>query len=581
MKVITKILIVSMLICNVSYAQNFTKLSTNLNDYWYPSSDWADMDNDGDLDLVISGAIDTNASEFADTSSIDLYENVNGTLTRIEQPNLYGLHLGSVKFIDIDNDGDQDLVTCGQNYNNITNYFLTVYENNDGIYSVIQQLDGVIYSSMDLGDYDNDGDLDLLITGVGSNGLITTIYNNTNGTFSDASANLPGVQNGNAVFADIDTDGDLDVIINGYDTNYDNFGGLYTNENGLFSLGSLPFTSANSWIVMGDYDNDGDLDLAYTGYNDDYDNVTKIYNNNGVGTFTDSGIALEGVSNGSGNNPIVWGDYDNDGDLDLVFAGTDNNYDDKVYLYVNNGAAFNLASEGLLNLGSYANLSFSDFDADADLDFLISGGSDAENYVGRTHFYENTIAMSNAKPNAPNNLVSQINQDNSITFTWGSATDDLTPSEGLYYFLTVGTTENGSEIASYKVQGNSWTLKNLGSTNYYWTLSAVDTCFMLSDKATNNTLSIENVSRSDIFNIYPNPSTDKQITLVYDVNTLSSENNDVSIYSITGQKVFQTTLSSNQGFRNKSIDLSSLSNGIYMLQFTSGEFTTNKKIILK
>ena len=570
-----------MLICNVTYAQNFTQLNTDLKDYWYPSSDWADMDNDGDLDLVISGAIDTNASEFADTSSIDLYENVNGTLTRIEQPNLYGLHLGSVKFIDIDNDGDQDLVTSGQNYNNITNYFLTVYENNDGIYSVIQQLDGIIYSSMDLGDYDNDGDLDLLITGIGDNGRITTIYNNTNCTFSDASTNLPGVQNGNAVFADIDTDGDLDVIINGYDsTDGYNFGALYTNENGLFSLGSLPFTSAESWIAMGDYDNDGDLDLAYTGYNDDYDYVTKIYNNDGIGAFTDSGIALEGVGNGSGNNPIVWGDYDNDGDLDLVFAGTDNNYDDKVYLYVNNGAAFNLASEGLLNLGSYANLSFVDFDADNDLDFLISGGSDADNYVGRTHFYENTVTSINAKPTAPNNLVSQINQDNSITFTWDSATDDLTPSEGLYYYLTLGTTENGSEIASYKVHGNSWTIKNLGNTNYFWTVSAVDTCFMFSDKATNSTLSIENLSRNEVFNIYPNPSTDKQVSLVYNIDDLGS-NNKVDIYSATGQKVFQTTLSSNQGLLNTSLDLSSLSTGIYMLKFTSGEFTSNKKIILK
>ena len=581
MKVIIKTLTLAMLICNVTYAQNFTQLNTDLKDYWYPSSDWADMDNDGDLDLVISGAIDTNASEFADTSSIDLYENVNGTLTRIEQPNLYGLHLGSVKFIDIDNDGDQDLVTSGQNYNNITNYFLTVYENNDGIYSVIQQLDGIIYSSMDLGDYDNDGDLDLLITGIGDNGRITTIYNNTNCTFSDASTNLPGVQNGNAVFADIDTDGDLDVIINGYDsTDGYNFGALYTNENGLFSLGSLPFTSAESWIAMGDYDNDGDLDLAYTGYNDDYDYVTKIYNNDGIGAFTDSGIALEGVGNGSGNNPIVWGDYDNDGDLDLVFAGTDNNYDDKVYLYVNNGAAFNLASEGLLNLGSYANLSFVDFDADNDLDFLISGGSDADNYVGRTHFYENTVTSINAKPTAPNNLVSQINQDNSITFTWDSATDDLTPSEGLYYYLTLGTTENGSEIASYKVHGNSWTIKNLGNTNYFWTVSAVDTCFMFSDKATNSTLSIENLSRNEVFNIYPNPSTDKQVSLVYNIDDLGS-NNKVDIYSATGQKVFQTTLSSNQGLLNTSLDLSSLSTGIYMLKFTSGEFTSNKKIILK
>ncbi|WP_296312887.1 hypothetical protein [Winogradskyella sp. UBA3174] len=97
-----------MLICNITYAQNFTQLSTNLNDYWYPSSDRADIDNDGDLDLVISGALDTNADEFADTSKIDFYENINGTLTLMEQADVNDLHLGSVIFIDIDNDGDKD-----------------------------------------------------------------------------------------------------------------------------------------------------------------------------------------------------------------------------------------------------------------------------------------------------------------------------------------------------------------------------------------------------------------------------------------------------------------------------------------
>jgi hypothetical protein len=86
---------------------------------------------------------------------------------------------------------------------------------------------------------------------------------------------------------------------------------------------------------------------------------------------------------------------------------------------------------------------------------------------------------------------------------------------------------------------------------------------------------------SEVFNIYPNPSTDKQINLVYDVNAFSLDNNEVSIYSATGQKVFQTTLSSYQGFREKSLNLSLLSSGISVLKFTSGEFTTNKKIILK
>jgi hypothetical protein len=128
-------------------------------------------------------------------------------------------------------------------------------------------------------------------------------------------------------------------------------------------------------------------------------------------------------------------------------------------------------------------------------------------------------------------------------------------------------------------------IKYMDNTIYRLTFTAFsgsssgDLTFVFNDVTAS--LSIEYISKNVSFGIYPNPSTDKQINLVYDVNDLSSDKNDIAIYSTTGQKVFQTTLSSNQGFRNKSLDLSSLSDGVYMLQFTSGEFTTTKKIILK
>lgn len=108
--------------------------------------------------------------------------------------------------------------------------------------------------------------------------------------------------------------------------------------------------------------------------------------------------------------------------------------------------------------------------------------------------------------------------------------------------------------------------------------SSGDLSFVFEDVTTS--LSIEGVSENVSFGIYPNPSTDKQINLIYDVNTLNTTNNNVAIYSPTGQMVFQSDLKSNSGFYNKSLDLSSLSGGVYILKFTSGEFTTTKKIVL-
>ncbi|GAA3632273.1 T9SS type A sorting domain-containing protein [Flavivirga jejuensis] len=93
-------------------------------------------------------------------------------------------------------------------------------------------------------------------------------------------------------------------------------------------------------------------------------------------------------------------------------------------------------------------------------------------------------------------------------------------------------------------------------------------------------LSIDDVSDAVSFGIYPNPSTDKQINLIYDINKLDAANNQVSIYSITGQKVFHNSLNKNSGFHNKNLDLSSLSNGIYLLKFSSGNYSVTKRLVL-
>lgn len=95
-----------------------------------------------------------------------------------------------------------------------------------------------------------------------------------------------------------------------------------------------------------------------------------------------------------------------------------------------------------------------------------------------------------------------------------------------------------------------------------------------------NTLGIEEITETVSFGVYPNPSLDKKINLVYD-NKLDANDNEVTVFSTTGQKVFQANLNQNSGFYNKTLDLSNLNSGVYMLQFTSGDYSTTKKIILK
>ena len=138
-------------------------------------------------------------------------------------------------------------------------------------------LTGVRYCALSWGDYDNDGDLDLAISG----NWISKIYRSDNGTFVDINAGLTGVKNCALSWGDYDNDGDLDLAIAGYSSNYDLISKIYRNDNGNFvdinaGLIGVSFC-ALSW---GDYDNDGDLDLAIAG-SSYVGTISKIYRNDG------------------------------------------------------------------------------------------------------------------------------------------------------------------------------------------------------------------------------------------------------------------------------------------------------------
>ena len=94
-------------------------------------------------------------------------------------------------------------------------------------------------------------------------------------------------------------------------------------------------------------------------------------------------------------------------------------------------------------------------------------------------------------------------------------------------------------------------------------------------------LDSEKFENNVTFGVYPNPSTDKKINLIYEMPSGNSDKNLVTIYSITGAQVYQTKIDSNSGFFSKELDLNFLNSGMYLLKFDSGDYSTTKKIILK
>jgi predicted nucleotidyltransferase len=470
--------------------------SITLTGLQYSSADWGDYDNDGDLDILLTGSFANGAGPVS-----KIYKNNgDGSFTEQTSISLTGVENSSIAWGDYDNDGDLDILLTGYIGNNVN--VSKIYKNNgDGIFveQTTISLSGVQQGSVAWGDYDNDGDLDILLTGSNS----SRIYkNNGDGTFTEqTSIALAGVGDGSVAWGDYDNDGDLNILLTG-------FGGagfsskIYKNNgDGSFieqTTISLTGVSSSS-IAWGDYDNDGDLDILLTGTPTGGVGISQIYKNNGDGTFTEqTSITLYGVKGGS----VAWGDYDNDGDLDILLTGTDGFYAvSKIYKNNGDGTFTDQTSIALTGVfvGSAA---WGDYDNDGDLDILLTGVTQNGSFVSK--IYKNNNVILNTVPNAPTNLTSTVTGNN-VTFNWNKSTDNETPQNGLHYNLVIGTTANSLNTLSPMAdrstgfrrvvrlgnsQTNSWTINDLPNGTYYWSVQAIDGAYAGSQFASTQTITV-------------------------------------------------------------------------------------------
>jgi len=286
---------------------------------------WADMDNDEDIDFAVQGALDTTHSQPASK----VYRNDNGKYVDIGAQ-LINLSGGAVSWIDYDNDGRVDLLMNGSP--DLGQSFASrLYRMINGQFYVDPMpFPGVWGSAVSWADYDNDGFMDVVISGYGwgvqtrlfhnamSRGVISfdEVYHPVNGTAGFRAVNSSGL-----IWFDYDNDGFQDLLVTGA-----GYGGpvaaVYHNDQkgGFTEIETSLKPVSVSAVAVGDYDNDGFVDIAVSG-GDDFGTgsnpTTKIYHNVGDGKFLDIGADLEGTWFGS----LDWGDFDNDGRLDLLVTG--------------------------------------------------------------------------------------------------------------------------------------------------------------------------------------------------------------------------------------------------------------------
>lgn len=255
----------------------FTEVATPFPGVMAGDAVWFDYDNDGDLDIIVSGL--TDSKNFL----TQIFRNDNGDFIDIEAPIIPLWTERGVAWGDYDNDGDFDLAIQGRvdttGFNNVTK----IYRNESGnLIDINAPLMGLCGGSVLWADFDNDGFLDLLISGSPDNGstFYTKIYKNDSNNFIEINVDLPGVWGSSIAAADYDNDGDLDILLTGYG-DYSTITRLYRNE---LQNNNLTFINTNSQIqavnssavAFGDYNNDGYVDFALSGISFGKP-VTKIY----------------------------------------------------------------------------------------------------------------------------------------------------------------------------------------------------------------------------------------------------------------------------------------------------------------
>lgn len=294
-------------------------------------STWADIDNDGDLDLYLGNR---------DEPNILYLNNGDGTFTDIsEQAGVQSGHrTRAVLFGDVDQDGFVDLYIANMNAPN----YLYHNNGNNTFTNIIEQANAQDYG-IAMGalffDYDNDGDLDLYLTHDANQPNI--LYRNDGtGRFEDVSAasgaNI-AAQGMGVDFADFNNDGFFDLYITNLYANallLNNGDGTFSNIAQSAGVGDMGM----GWgTVCFDYDNDGFADIyaANDSYFAPFPNV--LYRNRGDNTFeiVSTGTPLESMKGGYG---IACGDVNADGRPDLLLANAGSQDGNQLFLnQVENG----------------------------------------------------------------------------------------------------------------------------------------------------------------------------------------------------------------------------------------------------
>ncbi len=304
---------------------------------------WGDLDSDADLDL----AVGTDGATVIYLNNAGTLEFISTNLPAYWEDNSQAdFDLRSISWADYDNDSDLDLLLPSV-FDDTAFTYRTALMRNDGPDGnggwMFTETDSVFaptaHAQSAWADYDNDQDLDLLLVNINpmmDEGFIRRYRNDSNGVFvgEDILGGLT-VEHGEAQWGDYDGDGDLDILIAGnikeLDSSYTAMAlRIYRNDNEVYTpVEVISCIPCEGWFDLtaatwADYDSDGSMDILLAGnYNSgsEIEGRARIYTNADT-AFIESGNQLPAPrASGDRGGTFSWVDIDNDGDLDYFIAG--------------------------------------------------------------------------------------------------------------------------------------------------------------------------------------------------------------------------------------------------------------------
>ena len=337
-----------------------------------------------------------------------------------EKPYILESMTGGVGFIDYDNDGWLDIyLVNGGTLDSLQGADDTVsnrlFRNQgDGTFADVTESSGVGDRGWGMGvavaDVDNNGFDDLYVTNYGPNRLYLNLGDGDFRESAEASGVAGDAWSSSAAFGDYDLDGDVDLYVANYlefdpgalpddsqlcryrgirvqcgprgmvatgDRFFENLGNSrFADVSAASGIGAVP-DAYGLGVIWADYDNDGDQDIYVA--NDSTAN--HLFQNNGDKTFSEIallvGVALSANGSEQAGMGVDFGDYDNNGLMDLAVTNFSDDYN-ALYRNEGDGLFLDVSYKAGLAEPTWAKLSwgiqFADLDLDGDLDIVIADG---------------------------------------------------------------------------------------------------------------------------------------------------------------------------------------------------------------